>query len=160
MLHVKLQALTQSDIEAMVVFTNSTTKLRLAGVSVSDLGLAYSTNGAGCFTDAQLIYLAHWLTRAGPSSDALINTAAQSRVDLNPHQVDAALFALRATERSSVFAKGVLLVDEVGLGKTIEAGLVLAQHWAAKKRRLLLVVPASLRKQWQQELADKFLLHA
>jgi ERCC4-related helicase len=115
---------------------------------------------ANAYTHAQLMYFAHWLTRAGPSSAALINTAAQSRVDLNPHQVDAALFALRATERSSVFAKGVLLADEVGLGKTIEAGLVLAQHWAAKKRRLLLVVPASLRKQWQQELADKFQLQA
>lgn len=85
-------------------------------------------------------------------------TAAQSRVDLNPHQVEAALFALRGTERSSAFSRGVLLADEVGLGKTIEAGLVLAQHWAARKRRLLLVVPASLRKQWQSELIDKFLL--
>jgi ERCC4-related helicase len=114
----------------------------------------------GPYTHTQLIYLAHWLTREGPTETTLVNAAAQSRVDLNPHQVEAALFALRATARSSVFAKGVLLADEVGLGKTIEAGLVLAQHWAARKRRLLLVVPASLRKQWQQELADKFLLQA
>lgn len=112
------------------------------------------------YTAPQLSYLAHWLTRRGPAETALLTTAAQSRVDLNPHQVEAALFALRGTERSSAFAKGVLLADEVGLGKTIEAGLVLAQHWAAKRRRLLLVVPASLRKQWQQELADKFLLPA
>lgn len=112
------------------------------------------------YTATQLSYLALWLTRSGPTESTLVNAAAQSRVDLNPHQVDAALFALRATERSSVFSNGVLLADEVGLGKTIEAGLVLAQHWAAKKRRLLLVVPASLRKQWSQELADKFLLHS
>ncbi len=110
------------------------------------------------YTAPQLSYLAHWLTRQGPAEAALLTTAAQSRVDLNPHQVEAALFALRGTERSSAFSKGVLLADEVGLGKTIEAGLVLAQHWAAKRRRLLLVVPASLRKQWQLELVDKFLL--
>lgn len=77
------------------------------------------------YTTAQLRYLAHWLTRSGPAEDALVSTVAQSRVDLNPHQVEAALFALRGTERSSAFAKGVLLADEVGLGKTIEAGLVL-----------------------------------
>lgn len=102
--------------------------------------------------------MAHWLTRRGPAEASLISTAAQSRVDLNPHQVEAALFALRGTQRSSAFSKGVLLADEVGLGKTIEAGLVLAQHWAAKRRRLLLIVPASLRKQWQLELVDRFLL--
>lgn len=167
-LHVKLQALTLSDIEAMVALTKPEsyaiaareTRATDNAKSVSELADAQKMGEIRPFADAQLIYLAHWLTRAGPSSAALINTAAQSRVDLNPHQVDAALFALRATERSNVFAKGVLLADEVGLGKTIEAGLVLAQHWAAKKRRLLLVVPASLRKQWSQELADKFLLHA
>ncbi len=112
------------------------------------------------YADPQLRYLAHWLTRSGPAEDALVSTVAQSKVDLNPHQVEAALFALRGTDQSSAFAKGVLLADEVGLGKTIEAGLVLAQHWAAKRRRLLLVVPASLRKQWQLELIEKFQLPA
>lgn len=63
-----------------------------------------------------------------------------AQVDLNPHQVDAALFALK-----SPLSKGVLLADEVGLGKTIEAGIVLAQRWAERKRRILLVVPATLR---------------
>ena len=112
------------------------------------------------YTAPQLRYFAHWLTRRGPAETTLLSAAAQSRVDLNPHQIEAALFALRGTDRASAFAKGVLLADEVGLGKTIEAGLVLAQHWAAKKRRLLLVVPASLRKQWQLELDDKFSLAA
>jgi len=74
-----------------------------------------------------------------------------ARVDLNPHQVEAALFALR-----SPFARGVLLADEVGLGKTIEAGIVLAQCWAEGHRQLLLIVPATLRKQWQSELETKF----
>jgi SNF2 family DNA or RNA helicase len=76
---------------------------------------------------------------------------AQAQVDLNPHQIEAALFAFR-----SPFSKGAILADEVGLGKTIEAGLLLAQKWAERKRRLLVIVPANLRKQWSQELADKF----
>lgn len=78
-------------------------------------------------------------------------TLAAARVDMNPHQVEAALFALR-----SPVSSGVLLADEVGLGKTIEAGLVIAQYWAEQKRRILLVVPATLRKQWRQELMEKF----
>ena len=72
---------------------------------------------------------------------------------MNPHQVDAALFAL-----ASPLSKGVVLADEVGLGKTIEASLVIAQRWAERRRRILLIVPASLRKQWSQELIDKFSL--
>jgi SNF2 family DNA or RNA helicase len=46
----------------------------------------------------------------------------------------------------------------VGLGKTIEAGIVLSQRWAERKRCILLIVPATLRKQWQQELEEKFYL--
>jgi len=76
---------------------------------------------------------------------------AAARIEMNPHQIEAACFALK-----SPLAKGVLLADEVGLGKTIEAGLVIAQKWAEKRRAILLVVPASLRKQWNQELTDKF----
>ncbi len=76
-----------------------------------------------------------------------------AQVDLNPHQVDAALFAFK-----SPLSKGVILADEVGLGKTIEAGLVMTQRWAEGRRRILVIVPASLRKQWAQELADKFFL--
>ena len=71
--------------------------------------------------------------------------------DLNPHQVHAAAFALR-----NPLSKGVLLGDEVGLGKTIEAGLVLCQYWAERKRRLIVICPASLRKQWSLELEEKF----
>jgi ERCC4-related helicase len=74
-----------------------------------------------------------------------------AQVDLNPHQIDAALFAT-----SNPLSKGVILADEVGLGKTIEAGLLIAQRWAERKRRILIITPANLRKQWHQELADKF----
>lgn len=77
---------------------------------------------------------------------------AGAQVDLNPHQVDAALFAF-----ASPLSKGALLADEVGLGKTIEAGLVIAQRWAEQKRRVLVITP-NLRKQWHQELTEKFFL--
>jgi adenine-specific DNA-methyltransferase len=91
------------------------------------------------------------LRGAAGSIDTLSRSISNARVDLNPHQVDAALFALR-----SPLSKGVLLADEVGLGKTVEEGLVLAQRWAERRRRLLVIVPATLRKQWQQELEEKF----
>jgi ERCC4-related helicase len=78
---------------------------------------------------------------------------ADAQVDLNPHQIDAALFAFR-----SPLSKGAILADEVGLGKTIEAAILLSQKWAERKRKLLIIVPANLRKQWNQELADKFFL--
>lgn len=72
-------------------------------------------------------------------------------VDLNPHQLDAALFAFR-----SPLSRGAILADEVGLGKTIEAGIVISQLWAERKKKILIIAPATLRKQWAQELADKF----
>ncbi len=106
-------------------------------------------------TPHQAKYIAWDLTRRHPSDsvDKLGAVLADAQVDLNPHQVEAALFAFR-----NPFSKGAILADEVGLGKTIEAGLLLAQNWAERKRRLLVIVPANLRKQWSQELADKFYL--
>jgi superfamily II DNA or RNA helicase len=98
-------------------------------------------------------YLSHQITLEGLGEDAFAKSLTAARVDMNPHQVEAALFALK-----SPLAKGVLLADEVGLGKTIEASLVMAQRWAEHKRRILLIVPASLRKQWEQELSQKFSL--
>src|SRR3954469_7820723 len=100
-------------------------------------------------------YWAHLLTLKGSSGSVenLSRSIANSRVDLNPHQVEAALFALR-----SPLSRGAILADEVGLGKTIEAGIILAQRWAERKRKILIIVPASLRKQWHQELSEKFFL--
>ncbi|WP_217556952.1 SNF2-related protein [Vibrio metschnikovii] len=105
------------------------------------------------FSDHQKAWLAHSLTLAGKAEESMTQTIANSKVDMNPHQVEAALFAL-----SSPLSSGVILADEVGLGKTIEASLVLAQKWAERKRKLLLIVPATLRKQWSQELEEKFSL--
>lgn len=79
---------------------------------------------------------------AAGSIASISRSLASARVDLNPHQVDAALFALR-----SPLSKGVILADEVGLGKTIEACIVIAQRWAERRRRILLILPATLRKQ-------------
>jgi len=105
------------------------------------------------YSPQQGTFFAHRITLEGTGQDALAQSLSTARVDMNPHQVDAALFAL-----ASPLSKGVLLADEVGLGKTIEASLVIAQRWAERRRRILLIVPASLRKQWSQELYDKFSL--
>jgi len=98
-------------------------------------------------------YYATQLTLKRPSNsiEKIASSLSGAKVDLNPHQIDAALFALR-----SPLSNGVLLADEVGLGKTIEAAMVIAQYWAERKRRILLIVPASLRNQWLSELDEKF----
>ncbi len=106
-------------------------------------------------TDYHAKYFAHELTKrcSSDSLEKLAGAVAGAQVDLNPHQVDAALFAF-----NSPLSKGALLADEVGLGKTIEAGLVLSQKWAERKRLILVIVPSNLRKQWHQELTEKFFL--
>lgn len=123
----------------------------------------YRTKRAHCWpeyvtvgtTDYQSMYLAHKLTRrsAGNDIDKLAGAIGDAQVELNPHQIDAALFAFQ-----SPLSKGVILADEVGLGKTIEAGLVMSQLWAERKRRILVIVPAALQKQWSAELLEKFFL--
>jgi len=106
-------------------------------------------------TDYHAKYFAYELTKrcASDSLEKLSSTLSNAQVDLNPHQIEAALFAFR-----SPLSKGAILADEVGLGKTIEAGIVLSQKWAERKRKILLIVPSSLRKQWNAELQEKFFL--
>ncbi|MBB4255298.1 SNF2-related protein [Rhizobium sp. BK008] len=106
---------------------------------------------AAQYTPVQGHFFAHSLMLESIDEESFTRSLSAARVDMNPHQVEASLFALK-----SPFGKGVLLADEVGLGKTIEAGLVMAQKWAEQKRRILLIAPASLRKQWEQELIEKF----
>lgn len=86
-------------------------------------------------------------------AEKLAGALLDAQVDLNPHQVEAALFAFK-----SPLSKGAILADEVGLGKTIEAGLILAQKWTEGRRRILVITPANLRKQWSQEIEEKFFL--
>lgn len=105
----------------------------------------------------QAKYIATDLVRRRASSDldSFTQTLQDARVDLNPHQIESALFAFR-----SPLSGGAILADEVGLGKTIEAGIILSQKWAERKRRLVIIAPANLRKQWVEELEDKFYLPA
>ncbi len=106
-------------------------------------------------TDYHSKFFAYELTKrySSDNQEKLAGAVASAQVDLNPHQVDAALFAFH-----SPLSKGALLADEVGLGKTIEAGLVISQMWAERKRRILVITPSNLRKQWHQELSEKFFL--
>ena len=103
----------------------------------------------------QAMFVANYLTRRLPANDLNKLTASlqDAQVDLTPHQVEAASFAFK-----SPLSKGAILADEVGLGKTIEAGIILSQHWAEHKRKLLIICPANLRKQWSAELLEKFYL--
>ncbi|HCG56513.1 MULTISPECIES: SNF2-related protein [Brevibacterium] len=106
-------------------------------------------------TDYQSKYFAHELQRSYSNDHVgkLAGLLFDAQVEPKPHQIDAALFALQTP-----FLPGVILADEVGLGKTIEAGIVISQYWAERKRRVLIVAPSSLRQQWQQELYEKFLI--
>jgi SNF2 family DNA or RNA helicase len=96
-------------------------------------------------TDYHAKYFAYELTKRCPSDslEKLAGALVDAGVDLNPHQVEAALFAFK-----SPLSKGAIFADEVGLGKTIEAGLVISQKWAERKRRILVITPAHLRKHW------------
>jgi superfamily II DNA or RNA helicase len=98
-------------------------------------------------------FFANWIMLEGRDDEAFAKSLSTARVDMKPHQVEAARFALH-----SPLSKGVILADEVGLGKTIEACLIIAQKWAERHRNILLITPASLRTQWQQELQQKFSL--
>lgn len=100
-------------------------------------------------------YYSHLLTLQNSSNsiDRLSQSIFDAKIDLNPHQVEASLFAFQ-----SPLQNGVILADEVGLGKTIEAGLVLCQYWSERKRKIIIIAPASLRKQWSMELKEKFFI--
>lgn len=104
-------------------------------------------------TDYQAKYFSHELQRsyANDHVGKLAGLLFDAQVEPKPHQIDAALFALQTP-----FLKGVILADEVGLGKTIEAGIVISQFWAERKRKILIIAPSSLRQQWSQELLEKF----
>ena len=101
--------------------------------------------------------LAEDLVRVRRAEDLERYAASQrhARIDPNPHQIDAVIFALRRLREG-----GCILADEVGLGKTIEAGLVIAQSRAEGAQRILLIVPKSLIGQWQNELANLFGIQA
>ena len=101
-----------------------------------------------------LKYWAHQLTLRSEDGGAsnLALALNDIRIDLLPHQITAVNRALKALREHN----GAILADEVGLGKTIEAGIVMYRHWQQSKRKILIVVPASLIEQWSKELREKF----
>jgi adenine-specific DNA-methyltransferase len=106
----------------------------------------------------QRLYLAEQLVRLRRADEQQRYAAAQrqGRIDPNPHQIDAVIFALKRFPEG-----GCILADEVGLGKTIEAGLVVAQlRSEGAASRVLLVVPKPLLGQWQDELYRLFGIQA
>ena len=108
------------------------------------------------YTTYQRKYFAEQITlMRAPGEESMASVVSNAKIDLTPHQIDAAVFAMH-----SPISNGALLADEVGLGKTIEAGLVLAQYWAERKRKILLIAPTSLRSQWHQELIEKFFIES
>ena len=72
-------------------------------------------------------------------------------IEPNPHQINAFCAAIQALKTG-----GIILADEVGLGKTIEAGLVLNYVIDSGAKKVLISLPATLRKQWEVELLEKF----
>lgn len=98
-------------------------------------------------------YLAEKLTlnKMAGNLQRISSTLAKSSIQLNPYQIHAVIYAF-----NSPLQRGAILADEVGLGKTIEAGIVLSQLWAEGRRRILIVCPASIRRQWQDELSSRF----
>lgn len=91
--------------------------------TVTDAARTLPSRPHAVFTPHQAKLLAHLLTLEGNAEEEISRTLAGAKVDMNPHQVEAALFAMR-----SPLSRGVILADEVGLGKTIEASLVIAQR--------------------------------
>ena len=84
-----------------------------------------------------------------------LEAALHARIDLLPHQLEPALAILRG------LGSRVLLADEVGLGKTIQAGLVCAELLVRGAiDRILVLTPAGLRGQWREELLKRFSIRA
>lgn len=113
--------------------------------------------GPGLISPIQRRFEAEDLVRRRRSDEQarIASSQRQGRIDPNPHQIDAVMFALGRIPEG-----GCILADEVGLGKTIEAGLVLAQLRAEGKGRLLIIVPKPLLGQWQNELFTLFGIEA
>ena len=104
-------------------------------------------------TVSQAKYLAHRLTKESKFGEIekLIPVYLKSGIEIYPHQIAAAYFAV-----SNPFSKGFILCDEVGLGKAIEAMLVIAQYYYSGRNKIAVVVPPLLIPQWQRLISDKF----
>ena len=103
--------------------------------------------------EVQTKYWAYEILSGGNKDETatLVSALSASQIDLNPHQIEAALFALNTSSDL-----GVILADEVGLGKTIEAGIVASEYFARGLKKQIVITPANLSPQWQIELKEKF----
>ena len=120
-------------------------------VSDPAMVLAAGGNESAFFYHARLPLLRNLLDQraASASTFALLSSA----VELYPHQVNTALTVL------SDPVQRYLLADEVGLGKTVEAGLIIRQTLLDHPRaRIAVLAPDVLRLQWAQELREKFFI--
>ncbi len=106
-------------------------------------------------TDYQSKYFANFITLQNPNwgTERIGSSLLNATIDMNPHQIEWALFYF-----NNPISKWVLLADEVWLWKTIEAWLVMSQLWSETSRKIILIVPAALRKQRKWELDEKFFL--
>lgn len=105
------------------------------------------------FSEEQALYYKEYilLKNSGNKISRISSSLFESKISLNPHQISAALNFFKNPKR-----KGMIFADEVGLGKTIEAGLVISQYWYEHKKKILIICPSSLIKQWNEELLEKF----
>lgn len=103
-----------------------------------------------------LKYWAYQLTlkSCDKNINGLMTALNDAQIDILPYQLNATSKALEAIRDHN----GVILADEVGLGKTIEAGIVISERWLYRKRKILIITPASLIEQWCRELSEKFQL--
>ncbi len=122
------------------------------GLALVETPLQKTDGSASALTRFHERLLAEELVgKSGEAKKRVLRAVAEAKVDLNPHQLEAAVFAIDSLSRG-----GCMLADEVGLGKTIEAGIVIGQLVAEGKQRILVLAPATLRAQWQAELKEKF----
>jgi ERCC4-related helicase len=107
------------------------------------------------------LFLKYWayqltLNSCDKNISGLVTALYDAKIDMLPYQLEATSHALKALRDHD----GVILADEVGLGKTIETGIVISERWLHSKRKILIITPASLIEQWCRELSDKFQLPA
>lgn len=116
--------------------------------------LARAITETPMYAEARAQFLANYLSQRGAAAgmSALLSSA----IELNPHQVDVVARVL------SDPSQRYLLADEVGLGKTIEAGVIIRQAILDDMRghRIVVLVPAALVSQWRDELLTRFGLSA
>ncbi len=102
-------------------------------------------------TDVHLLNLEAHRLRAMRHTGITTLNHLRRKIKILPHQVKAGIRVLNQMQGRAILA------DEVGLGKTIEAGIIMKELIArGKAKSILILTPAALAQQWEQELWDKF----